>query len=64
MFEIVFANNLGEVGKIIHVVADDFDEALSKCRRAGYDTATYNEFGTADIISFKKINNIPGEIIH
>ena len=57
MFEIIFADNQGKIGKTLHVVACDFDEALRKCKEAGYDYSTYNKYGTEDIISFRKLDN-------
>ena len=56
MFEIVFKNSSGNKTKTIRVIASDFDAALQKCKDAGYDYATYERYGTEDIVSFNKID--------
>ncbi len=63
MFEIIFKNDMNNSSKTIRVIADDFDTAFKKCKDAGYDSSFYNQWGTEDIVSFKKVDHPNVEII-
>ena len=55
MFEIIFKNSINNSSKTVRVIASNFDEALKKLKEAGYDSSSYNNWGTEDIVSFVQI---------
>ena len=55
MFEIIFKSSINNSSKTVRVIASNFDEALKKLKKAGYDSSSYNNWGTEDIVSFVQI---------